>query len=149
MRMHLPDENQHGDPSASTDEREETLPRTWSKMLGKPGTTATHEHLVLGFFFEVMPEDGAPYARLDAAPVLLVPAEHGRFTRPAPLESKLLSHSVLSLHEQRLATTVLGLPQTLRKARSYARLAGHVHRRSIARYADFGSLEQRILLGMK
>src|SRR5579859_8141290 len=116
MRMHLPDENQQSDPSATNDEREESLPGTWRKLLGKPVAAPGHEHVVLGFFFEVMPEDGLPYARLDAAPVLLVPSEHGRFTRPAPLESKLLSHAVLTLHEQRLATSVLGLPQTLRKS---------------------------------
>jgi superfamily II DNA or RNA helicase len=136
MRMHLPDENQHGDPSASNDEREESLPGTWRKLLGKPAAALAPEHVVLGFFFEVMPEDGMPYARLDAAPVLLVPSEHGRFTRPAPLEAKLLSHAVLTLHEQRLATTVLGLPQTLRKTRSYARLAGHVGNALLAEMLD-------------
>ena len=126
MRMHLPDENQHGDPSASNDEREESLPGTWRKLLGKPATALAPEHVVLGFFFEVMPEDGAPYARLDAAPVLLVPSEHGRFTRPAPLEAKLLSHAVLTLHEQRLATTVLGLPITSGQVLSLPMIVGAI-----------------------
>ena len=125
--MHLPDEKHQGDPSAPSDERgEESLPGVWRKLLAKPSAAAVHEHAVLGFFFEVMPEEGAPYARLDAAPVLLAVAEHGRFARPTPLDSKLLAHTPLQSLEQRLATAVLGLPQTLRKSRSYARLAGHV-----------------------
>src|SRR5215469_14445343 len=136
MRMHLPDEKQQRDPSARNNEREESLPGVWRKLLAKPAAAPTHEHVVLGFFFEVMPEEGAPYARLDAAPVLLVPSEHGRFTRPAPLESKLLQHTSLPLHEQRLATALLGLPQTLRKSRSYARLIGHVGNALLADMLD-------------
>ena len=137
MRMHVPDEKHHGDPSTKGDERgEEALPGVWRKLLAKPAAAAVHDHTVLGFFFEVMPEEGVPYARLDAAPVLLAPVEHGRFARPMPLESKMLAHTTLQSLEQRLATAVLGLPQTLRKSRSYARLSGHVGNSLLAEMLD-------------
>ncbi|HTC25833.1 MAG TPA: ATP-dependent helicase, partial [Dyella sp.] len=135
--MHVPDEKHHGDPSTKGDERgEEALPGVWRKLLAKPAAAAVHDHTVLGFFFEVMPEEGVPYARLDAAPVLLAPVEHGRFARPMPLESKMLAHTTLQSLEQRLATAVLGLPQTLRKSRSYARLSGHVGNSLLAEMLD-------------
>jgi superfamily II DNA or RNA helicase len=134
--MQPPDEKHRGDaapPRAGNDR----LPVAWRKLLAAPASAAApREAGVLGFFFEVMPEEGASWARLDVAPVTLTAAEHGRFVRPVPLDSRLLSRIALPAHEQRLATTVLGLPQTLRKSRSYAHLAGHVGDALLAEMLD-------------
>ncbi|WP_266156510.1 DEAD/DEAH box helicase [Dyella silvatica] len=135
--MQQPDEKQQGDLiSRGSSGRDEPLPGVWRRVLDAPAAAATHERGVLGFFLEVMPEEGSLSARLDVAPVLLAVAEHGRFTRPAPLDSKHLSHQPLEPHEQRLAATVLGLSQSLRKSRSYARLAGHVGDALLAEILD-------------
>ncbi|MFC5742529.1 DEAD/DEAH box helicase [Dyella tabacisoli] len=135
--MQQPDEKQQGDLiSRSSGGRDEPLPGVWRRLLDAPTSGATHERGVLGFFLEVMPEEGSPNARLDVAPVLLASGEHGRFTRPTPLDSKHLSHQPLEPHEQRLAATVLGLSQSLRKSRSYARLAGHVGDALLAEILD-------------
>ncbi|MGC1549776.1 MAG: DEAD/DEAH box helicase [Rhodanobacter sp.] len=137
--MQPPDEKQYGDrPSLPSrgESGDDALPAVWRKLLAAPGHAAAHEHGVLGFFLEVMPEEGMPYARMDAAPVLLALGEQGRFARPAPLDSKHLVHQPLQPHEQRLAATVLGLPQTLRKSRSYARLTGHVGDALLAEILD-------------
>ncbi|MBB3226294.1 superfamily II DNA or RNA helicase [Luteibacter sp. Sphag1AF] len=82
------------------------------------------DRVVLGFFLEAVNDDHEPSAHLDVAPVLLTVAGEGRYTRPTPLDSKHLLQSLLTPIEQRLAATVLGLPQTLRKSRTYARFAG-------------------------
>ena len=137
--MQPPDEKQYGDRPLLPlrgESGDETLPAVWRKLLAAPGHAVPHEHGVLGFFLEVMPEEGMTFARLDAAPVLLAVGEQGRFARPAPLDSKHLAHQPLQPHEQRLAATVLGLPQTLRKSRSYARLTGHVGDALLAEILD-------------
>ncbi len=122
--MQQPDEKQH--VAASTQGDEETLPLAWRRLLSAPKPIVADDHGVLGFFLEVLPEEGAAYARLDVAPVLLATAEHGRYVRPVPLDSRHLAQSSLQPHEQRLAATMLGLPQNVRKGRSYARLGSHV-----------------------
>ena len=77
--MQQPDEKQ---PVAALPQGdEETLPLAWRRLLSAPKPAAADEHGVLGFFLEVMPEEGAAYARLDVAPVLLATAEHGRYVR--------------------------------------------------------------------
>ena len=144
--MHAPDDNLPLEPhaegrrervSAPHGERDDAvLPMVWRRLLAAPAAVAPYEHGVLGFFLEVMLEEGAPWARLDVAPVLLAVGEQGRYARPAPLDSKHLVHTPLQAHEQRLAAAVLGLPQTLRKSRSYARLAGHVGDSLLAEILD-------------
>ncbi len=123
MRMQQPDGKQHATPPGGRDER---LPGVWQRLLEAPRAVGGDDASVLGFFLEVMPEEGAAWAHLEVAPVLLAVAEHGRYARPAPLDSRLLVQAPLPPHEQRLAAAVLGLPQSLRKGRSYARLGGHV-----------------------
>ncbi len=134
--MQPPDEKHLGEP-ASPRAGSDRLPVAWRKLLAAPAVgAASREPGVLGFFFEVLSDEGAPYGRLDVAPVTLSVAEHGRFVRPVPLDSKLLARTTLPSHEQRLATTVLGLPQALRKGRSYAHLAGHVGDALLAEMLD-------------
>jgi hypothetical protein len=106
MRMQQPDEKQRvAAPSPGDDE---ALPLAWRRLLAAPKPAVTDDHGVLGFFLEVMPEDGAAFARLDVAPVLLAMAEHGRYARPVPLDSRHLAQSPLQPHEQLLAATLLG-----------------------------------------
>jgi superfamily II DNA or RNA helicase len=123
--MQQPDEKKRVDP-LPRGAVPGTLALAWRQLLTEPSPIEPHEPGVLGFFLEVMPEAGTAYAHLDVAPVLLALLEHGRFGRPMPLDSRHLGHAALTAHEQRLAATVLGLPQALRKSRSYARLAGHI-----------------------
>jgi hypothetical protein len=134
MRMQQPDGKQHD--AASPSGEEESLPLAWRRLLAAPKPMPVDDHGVLGFFLEVMPEEGATFARLDVAPVLLAVAEHGRYARPVPLDSRHLAQSPLQPHEQRLAATMLGLPQTVRKGRSYARLGGHVGDTLLAEILD-------------
>jgi superfamily II DNA or RNA helicase len=134
MRMQQPDEKQQA--AALAVGEEDTLPLAWRRLLAAPKPVATEDHGVLGFFLEVMPEEGAVYAHIDVAPVLLSQLENGRYTRPVPLDSKHLGQLPLQPHEQRLAATVLGLPQSLRKSRSYARLSGHVGDTLLAEVLD-------------
>jgi hypothetical protein len=102
------------------------LPSEWRELLSPPRRVAADERGVLGIFLEVLAEEGAHFARLEAAPVVLATVEHGHYARPAPMNSKHLLHSSLQPREQRLAATLLGLPQSQRKSRSYAHLGGHV-----------------------
>ena len=118
------------------EEHAEPLPPIWQRLLDDGAAAVAQERGVLGFFLDAIPEEGAPYVRLDVAPVLLAVAEQGRFARPSPLDSRHLAHVPLESHEQRLAATVLGLPQTVRKSRSYARLAGHVGDALLAEILD-------------
>ncbi len=136
--MQQPDEKRRGALSAGERRRDgdEALPPAWRSLLVQPAAPATSERRVLGFFVEILPEEGAAYAHLDVAPVVLAVGEHGRFARPVPLDSKHLAHAMLEPHEQRLAATVLGLPQTSRKSRSYARLTGHVGDALLAEILD-------------
>jgi superfamily II DNA or RNA helicase len=135
--MQQPDEKQLDDLTPQhRDEPGEPLPPVWRKLLAEAASVGVHEQSVLGFFLDVIPEEGMPYARVDVAPVLLAVAEQGRLARPAPLDSRHLAHLPLEPHEQRLAATVLGLPQAVRKSRSYARLAGHVGDTLLAEILD-------------
>ena len=135
--MQSPDDKRHDRLTSSHDAGvSEPLPGVWRKLLATSVPVATPEPTVLGFFLDVVPEEGQPYAHVDVAPVLLAVAEQGRFVRPSPLDSKHLSQQPLQPHEQRLAATVLGLPQTLRKSRSYARLTGHVGDALLAEILD-------------
>ena len=132
--MQLPDEKQHD--TLSPPGEDESLPLPWQRLLAASRPDAHDDQAVLGFFLEVMPEEGLPCGRLDAAPVLLASVEHGRYARPVPLDSRHLAQSPLSPHEQRLAATLLGLPQSVRKSRSYARLGGHVGDTVLAEILD-------------
>jgi superfamily II DNA or RNA helicase len=118
------------------EESAQSLPPVWRRLLEDGAAAAVQERGVLGFFLDPIPEEGATYVRLDVAPVLLAVADQGRFARPAPLDSRHLAQLPLEPHEQRLAATVLGLPQTVRKSRSYARLAGHVGDTLLAEILD-------------
>ncbi len=118
------------------EETAEPLPPVWQRLLDDGAAASVQERGVLGFFLDAIPEEGAPYVRMEVAPVLLTVAEQGRFVRPSPLDSRHLAHLPLEAHEQRLAATVLGLPQTVRKSRSYARLAGHVGDTLLAEVLD-------------
>ena len=123
--MQQPDEKRRPVSTPSADD-DDALPQAWRRLLAVPNPPAVDDQQILGFFLEVMPEEGAGFARLDVAPVLLALAEQGRHTRPVPLDSRHLAQSPLHPHEQRLAAAMLGLPQSVRKGRSYARLSGHV-----------------------
>ena len=117
--MHQPDDKRRHGGAAGT------LPAAWRRVLGDKGAPATSdERTVLGFFLEGVNDDHEPAARLDVAPVLLTMGADGRYSRPLPLDARHLPESVLSVTEKRLAATVLGLPQSLRKSRSYARFIG-------------------------
>jgi len=133
--MQQPDDRKPGDPPA---ERPAALPLppVWRRVLEPAPPAAPTEQGVLGFFLDVIHEDGGlPYGRLDVAPAVLGMAD-GRYVRPVPLDSKHLAGAQLEPHEQRLAATVLGLPQSVRKSRSYARLAGHVGDALLAEILD-------------
>jgi superfamily II DNA or RNA helicase len=104
----------------------ELLPMLWQRMLDPKHAAPAADAVVLGFFLELVNDEHEAAGHLDAAPVLLTVLEKGRYARPMPLDSKHLAAAGLNATEQRLAATVLGLPQTLRKSRSYARLAGHL-----------------------
>ncbi|MGN6227512.1 MAG: DEAD/DEAH box helicase [Dyella sp.] len=134
--MQQPDDRKPGDPPVTRTVAEPALPPVWRRVLEPPLPAAPTERGVLGFFLDVVHEDGSSAGRLDVAPAVLAVAEHGRFARPAPLDSKHLVHAQLEPHEQRLAATVLGLPQTVRKSRSYARLSGHVGDALLAEILD-------------
>ncbi|HEX5307165.1 MAG TPA: DEAD/DEAH box helicase [Dyella sp.] len=133
--MQQPDDRKSGDPLAQS-VVERALPPVWRRVLEAPLPCVPLERGVLGFFLDVVLDEGSSAGRLDVAPAVLAVAEHGRFARPSPLDSKHLVHALLEPHEQRLAATVLGLPQTLRKSRSYARLAGHVGDALLAEILD-------------
>ncbi|MDE1964823.1 MAG: DEAD/DEAH box helicase [Xanthomonadaceae bacterium] len=134
--MQQPDDRKPGDPAPARTIAASGLSAVWRRVLEPPVAPAPAERGVLGFFLDVIHEDGAPYGRVDVAPAVLAVAEHGRFVRPSPLDSKHLATAQLEPHEQRLAATVLGLPQTVRKSRSYARLAGHVGDALLAEILD-------------
>ncbi len=122
--MQQPDGKQREVSSSRDDDI--PLPTEWRELLSPPRGVAADDRGVLGIFLEVVSEEGAPFARLEAAPVVLATVEHGHYARPAPMNSKHLLHSSLQPREQRLAATLLGLPQTQRKSRSYAHLGGHL-----------------------
>ncbi|WP_049623756.1 DEAD/DEAH box helicase [Frateuria defendens] len=134
--MQQPDDKQHRDaPPVRADGEVEGVAAPWRRLF-VPAPAAPVEPVVLGFFLDAVPEEGTPSVRLDVAPAMLAVVEHGRYVRPVPLDSKRLVHAPLSTHEQRLAATVLGLPQTPRKGRSYAQLSGHVGDALLAEMLD-------------
>ncbi|UPG86107.1 DEAD/DEAH box helicase [Luteibacter aegosomatis] len=116
--MQQPDDKRRHNEAAGS------LPIAWRRALGVAGPRAPDERVVLGFFLEGVNDDHEPAARLDVAPVLLTLGADGRHTRPLPLDARHLHETSLTVTEKRLAATVLGLPQTLRKSRSYARFGG-------------------------
>jgi len=134
--MQQPDDRKPGEPAPARGGAASGLSPVWRRVLEPPAPSAPAERGVLGFFLDVIHEDGAPYGRVDVAPAVLAMAEHGRFVRPSPLDSKHLVNAQLEPHEQRLAATVLGLPQSVRKSRSYARLSGHVGDALLAEILD-------------
>ncbi len=105
------------------DERWAELPAAWRRQLAGPAPAAAAGS-VLGFLLEVDTGEGQAAAGLDVAPVLLTALGNGRYARPLPLDARHLTGSGLALAQQRLAASVLGLPQVARKGRSYARLSG-------------------------
>ena len=116
--MHQPDDKRKRNEVAAP------LPLAWQRVLGQAEPAVAGERSVLGFFLEAINDDHEPAARLDVAPVLLTLGADGRYSRPIPLDSRHLPEAPLTDTERRLAATLLGLPQTLRKSRSYARFAG-------------------------
>ncbi|TCV96202.1 SNF2 family DNA or RNA helicase [Luteibacter rhizovicinus] len=120
--MHQPDDKRSRFEASAG--QAESLPVAWRRALDASAQVRSSDRVVLGFFLEAVNDAHEPSAHLDVAPVLLTVSAEGRYTRPTPLDSKHLLHASLSASEQRLAATVLGLPQTLRKSRSYARFAG-------------------------
>lgn len=102
------------------------LPAAWSRLIdAADGTTSMPSGQVttLGFFLELLQDEPA-LSRLEVAPVLLETIAKGRLGRAVPLDSKQILGSALPDAEIRLAASVLGLPQTQRKGRTYAHLAG-------------------------
>ena len=89
--MQQPDEKQQAATAPSGED--EALPQAWRRLLAAPKPVVADDHGVLGFFLEVMPEEGAAFARLDVAPVLLAVAEHGRYARPVPLDSVVADYT--------------------------------------------------------
>ncbi|HXP00046.1 MAG TPA: DEAD/DEAH box helicase [Luteibacter sp.] len=116
--MHQPDDKRRRQEVAGP------LPLAWRRALDEAVPAALVDRTVLGFFLEGVNDDHEPAARLDVAPVLLTLGGDGRYSRPLPLDSRHLPESSLTVAEKRLAATLLGLPQTLRKSRSYARFTG-------------------------
>ncbi len=102
------------------------LPAAWVRALA--ATTAGGARCAvppaptLGFFFELV-QHAAPLSRLEVAPVLLENVGRGRLGRAVPLDSRQLVQTALPAAQLHLAASVLGLPQTQRKGRSYARLS--------------------------
>jgi len=132
--MQQADDKQLSAPTSGTGD--DRMSPAWRKLLAAPAPATDVQHGVLGFFVEVLGADGGAFAHVDVAPVWLTVAGRGRYVRPLPLDSRHLLQSPLQAHEQRLAATMLGLPQTLRKGRSYARLKGQVGNTLLAEVLD-------------
>ncbi|WP_250627556.1 DEAD/DEAH box helicase [Pinirhizobacter soli] len=113
----------------------EALPVAWKRMLD-PVPAPAAEHVVLGFFLEMVNDENEAAGRLEAAPVLLTVLAQGRYARPTPLDGKHLPTAALTVAEIRLAATVLGLGQTVRKGRTYARLSAHLGDALLAEMLD-------------
>jgi superfamily II DNA or RNA helicase len=101
------------------------LPSEWTRLLARApdDPAANTDATTLGFLLEML-QDEPPLARIEVAPVLLETVAKGRLGRAVPLDPKQLLHAALSEADARLAASILGLPQTRRKGRSYAQLAG-------------------------
>jgi len=102
------------------------LPAEWSRLIDAAdagAAAASASAPTLGFLLELLQEEPA-LSRLEAAPVLLETIAKDRLGRAVPLDSKQLLGNTLPDAATRLAASVLGLPQTQRKGRTYAHLAG-------------------------
>jgi hypothetical protein len=102
------------------------LPAAWSRLIDAADAEApapSGQASTLGFLLELLQDEPA-LSRLEAAPVLLEAVAKDRLGRAVPLDSKQLLGSALSDADTRLAASVLGLPQTQRKGRTYAHFAG-------------------------
>lgn len=124
-----PNQRPHATPAESADigGGSPTLPGDWARLLA-PGADAPigdGDDVTLGFFLDLI-GDGHDVAHLEVAPVLLSVLEHGRLGRAAPVDAKRLAQLDLPVPAQRLAASILGLPQSARKSRTYARLSGDV-----------------------
>ncbi|NID06161.1 DEAD/DEAH box helicase [Luteibacter jiangsuensis] len=128
--MHQPDDKRRRNDVV------ESLPQAWQRAMGSAARAVATEGSVLGFFLEGVNDDHEPAAYLDVAPVLLTVGTDGRFSRPLPLDSRHLPEATLTVVEKRLAATLLGLPQTLRKSRSYARFTGDLGDQLLAEILD-------------
>jgi superfamily II DNA or RNA helicase len=124
-----------GQPEEMPAAADEPMSPVWRELLAAPQPSPARAG-VLGFFVDVVAADGGAFAHVDVAPVWLTVAERGRYARPVALDSRHLLQSPLRSHEQRLAATMLGLPQNPRKGRSYARLKGHVGDALLAEVLD-------------
>ncbi len=106
------------------------VPAAWQRLLAGHAPvapeTARSGGPTLGFFLEMVQTDSGAGARLEVAPVLLHVGEHGRLHRAVPLDTRRLSQTRLPPSEQRLASSLLGLPHSQRKGRNYAHLHGGV-----------------------
>ena len=107
-----------------------TIPGAWKRLLaGQPPAAPEATRSggpTLGFFLEMVQDEGRPVARLEVAPVLLNVGEKGRLYHAVPLDPRRLAQTRLPSIEQRLATSLLGLPHSQRKGRNYAHLHGAV-----------------------
>ena len=104
---------------------DERMAPEWRRLLA-PVAAADALRGELGFFVEIVGADGGNFAHVDMAPVWLTLDERGHHVRALALDSRRLLHTPLRAREQRLAATALGLPQSARKERSYARLSGRI-----------------------
>ncbi|NII10731.1 DEAD/DEAH box helicase [Oleiagrimonas sp. C23AA] len=128
---------QNAPASDATQPRRGSLPGAWQRLLERDHThESVHgEHGALGFFLDLI-DDGNGAAHLEVAPVTLSVLEHGRLGRAVPLDARRLAHLGLPAQEQRLAACMLGLPQSARKNRSYAHLAGSMGDALLAEMLD-------------
>ena len=99
------------------------LPAEWTRLLAAAGgEAAAGPTPTLGFLLELLQDEPA-VSRIEIAPVLLETVAKGRLGRAVPLDPKQLLIAALAETETRLAASVLGLPQTQRKGRTYAQLS--------------------------
>jgi superfamily II DNA or RNA helicase len=100
-----------------------SLPAEWMRLLAAAGGEAAAGSVpTLGFLLELLQDEPA-VSRIEIAPVLLETVAKGRLGRAVPLDPKQLLIAALAETETRLAASVLGLPQTQRKGRTYAQLS--------------------------
>jgi len=100
------------------------LPAEWTRLFAAAGGEAgASQAPTLGFLLELLQDEPA-VSRIEIAPVLLETVAKGRLGRAVPLDPKQLLSAGLPDAETRLAASVLGLPQTQRKGRTYAQLSG-------------------------
>ncbi len=133
-------QNAHADSAASTkpsdcrrrDDHHADLPPEWRRLLSleyqsepapqipKPNSDTES---TLGFFLDFCHEKGQ-LAELEAAPVLLARNPDGALEQAEAIDSEQVLEGRLTPHENSLLQAVLALPQSNRKGRTYARIAG-------------------------